>query len=124
MNWLGRLISWAESMLLATVGPSIYAARRSPHWPMARRLHLIRFPTCAACGNRKSVEVHHVKPFHEFPEDELDEANFLTLCEDGPGGMNCHLVIGHAGNWRLVNPNSRKDAARMLAMLTAARQAA
>lgn len=124
MNWIDSLICWAESFLLTAIGPSIFASRRSPWWPTARRLHLIRFPTCAACGNRKSVEVHHLKPFHDFPEFELDPENFLTLCEDGPGGMNCHLVIGHAGNWRLINPNARGDAERMRTMLATARQAA
>ncbi len=48
--------------------------RRSPHWPAVRAAHLRRFPTCAACGTFKGVQVHHVRPFWLFPALELDPA--------------------------------------------------
>lgn len=88
---------------------------RSPHWPAVRRVWLHAHPTCAACGGTLDVQVHHVRPFHLFPELELDPANFVTLCERV--GTDHHLHYGHHGDWHDFNPNVRADAAKALAEL-------
>lgn len=86
------------------------SAPRSREWePLARRwLHV--HPFCAACGTSVRVEVHHIKPFHLFPDLELDEYNLISLCR--PRG--CHLWIGHSGSWEHYNPHVIEDAARFL----------
>jgi hypothetical protein len=96
----------------------LLSADRSPRWHIIRRRWLILHPLCAACGQGDHLEVHHVQPFYLFPELELDEGNLLTLCSKGPGGMDCHLVIGHSGDWKAYNKDSVADASRFLEMLT------
>jgi 5-methylcytosine-specific restriction endonuclease McrA len=61
------------------------------------------------CGHDKDLNVHHIKPFHEFPELELVDANLITLCEGVLRGRD-HLRFGHLGNWKISNPNVRADA--------------
>jgi len=82
---------------------------RSSHWREVRAAHLENFPTCALCGGTRKIEVHHVKPFHLHPELELEEANLITLCESGHGGVNCHLAFGHLGSFQRINPQVRLD---------------
>ena len=84
---------------------------RSPRWPTVREAHLLRHPTCAACGGTKGLEVHHLLPYHRFPEKELDEANLLTLCEH----HGCHYAFGHLWNWNGINVDAVLDARKMLA---------
>ena len=79
--------------------------KRSPHWPAARRAHLKREPFCRYCGHLDNLEVHHVVPFHLHPELELEESNFITLCEQM--SRECHLKLGHLGNWKNSNPQVR-----------------
>lgn len=82
---------------------------RSPNWESTRKQHLISEPFCAACGNTKNLQVHHIKPFHVYPELELEKSNLITLCEE-KGDSGCHLKVGHLGNWKYINPNVIKDA--------------
>ena len=85
---------------------------RSAKWPAVRDAWLKDHPTCAACGARDKLNVHHKRPFHLFPAVELAPANFVTLCEGD--GCNCHLAFGHALNWSAYNPHVDEDAARFL----------
>lgn len=80
---------------------------RSGAWARVRREHLEREPECAACGRADDLEVHHVVPYHQRPEMELDPGNLVTLCADP-----CHFVHGHLLNWKRSNPHVREDAAR------------
>lgn len=89
---------------------------RSPKWAAVRGAHLKRNPTCAACGSKDNLEVHHVRPFHLFPNLELDPANLMTLCENGG---NCHLMLGHLKNWKSYNIDVRKDAEVLLQKIKA-----
>jgi|ERR1700722_13258893 len=73
---------------------------------------LVSHPTCAACGSKKSLNVHHCLPFHIDKSLELDEKNLITLCMNT---RECHLHIGHCGDFKKYNPNVRKDAALALA---------
>jgi len=91
-------------------------SKRSPHWPTIRA-HWLKFNgQCAACGATSKLQVHHVKPFHIDPKLELDYNNFITLCEE-KGGYECHLHIGHRGNFKNEVPTVREDAAAMRSKL-------
>ena len=83
-----------------------HPVERSHKWPAVQRLHLKFEPKCACCGSTKKLNVHHKKPFHLFPELELDLNNLITLCMD----KECHLKIGHGGNFKDYNPNIDEDA--------------
>lgn len=80
---------------------------RSPEWRTVRDAHLAEFGECAACGSKKSLQVHHIKPFHLHPELELESSNLITLCMEE---WNCHLSLGHGGSFRSYNPNITSDA--------------
>ena len=123
---LRKLLAWLEGKLLPAGWDDLSALpddgepyrdslvgapARSPRWPAVRAAHLRAFPACEACGGSDRVEVHHLMPFHSHPELELEPRNLLTLCVSGPGGMSCHLVIGHGGDWRARNPRAPLDAA-------------
>lgn len=91
-------------------GKASVGERRSPQWQTIRKKHLKNQPTCAACGGDKTLEVHHIKPFNEHPELELDLNNLITLCESKNNGVCCHLLFGHLGNYKSINPNVIEDA--------------
>ena len=92
---------------------------RSAKWPSFRRKHLKRQPVCQACGCdvRDVLNAHHIKPFHLFPDLELDAANVVTLCERG--AFNCHWIFGHGGkSWSDWNPTVIADAEYVRGMLS------
>lgn len=62
---------------------------------------------CAVCGKTTNLVVHHKVPFHMSPEKELDENNFVVLCENRP--VNCHYLFGHLMNWQGYNQNIDED---------------
>lgn len=82
---------------------------RSSRWPSTRKAHLEKFPTCAVCGGKSNLEVHHMVPFHTDRDKELDPTNLITLCESKKNGLNCHLWFGHLGNFRAYNPEVYTD---------------
>jgi 5-methylcytosine-specific restriction enzyme A len=87
----------------------VAAVPRDPRWESASRLWL-RGKACSACGSGKpSLVAHHVKPFHLFPELEMEPENWIALCERP--ARNCHLVFGHLLDWAAYNPMVRQDAA-------------
>ena len=96
--------------------------KRSSLWPRTRGLYLADHPLCAACGGKENVQVHHVKPFHAFPQLELDSTNLISLCE--APAKNCHYCFGHGYNWTGWNPTVRIDAARFLETVVASRKLA
>ena len=83
--------------------------KRSSQWSTVRKNFLKNNCTCAVCGGNKKLEVHHKKPFHAHPELELDPKNLITLCESKSNGVTCHLLFGHLGNYRSINPAVDKD---------------
>ena len=91
-------------------------AKRSSHWETVRKAHLKLHPACAACGETKSLEVHHIHPFSNDPELELDPNNLITLCECASHGICCHIFVGHAGDYTKYNPNVVADAAHIAEM--------
>jgi len=81
--------------------------KRSPHWPTVEHNHIKSNPLCAACGGTEHLNVHHKKPFHLFPELELEPTNLITLCMDGD--KDCHIKLGHGGSFKAYNPNVEED---------------
>lgn len=96
------------------VGKSPSLKLRSRLWPKARLEHLARQPTCQVCGVSWSLEVHHILPFHQYPDLELCPSNMITLCQSKAGGVNCHLAVGHLGDYRRFNPHVVEDSEAML----------
>lgn len=88
------------------------SAKRSNKWPTVEKHFREANPTCAACGGKNNLNVHHCIPFHLDPSKELDQTNLITLCMSN---RECHLLIGHAGSFKQYNPNVREDAAKALA---------
>ncbi len=95
-----------------TYGDSV-GADRSGKWPTVRKRFVEDHPTCIACDSPSGLNVHHIKPFHVHPELELDPKNLCVLCREH------HFHIGHdpdgpwgpkGPNWKLSNPNVRRDA--------------
>lgn len=95
--------------------------KRSPDWPKVRAAHLSHEPTCRACAGVDQLEVHHIKPFHLYPELELDPDNLVTLCEHP--AHDCHFRVGHFLDWRAINPYSVADADRFRGAMTVAHAA-
>jgi hypothetical protein len=94
-----------EHQLREKVPPAdVYFGDRSDRWPAVRAAFIKKHPECEACGSRKNLNVHHIKPFHLNPELELDPGNLITLCRTH------HFTIGHKSNWKKENPNCRQDA--------------
>jgi len=82
---------------------------RSGKWPSVRKAFLKAHPTCAACGGKKELNVHHILPV-SWPggkEKELDCENMVTLCE--AAGRECHIRIGHLGDYKSRNPLVLRD---------------
>lgn len=77
---------------------------RSPKWRKVRAEHIKQHPTCAACGRKDNLEVHHIVPYHIDPDKELDPSNLITLC-----GKYCHFVFGHLMDWKSWNENVVRD---------------
>ena len=91
---------------------------RSSKWASVRAAYLKTHNTCAVCNGTTRLDVHHKQPFHVHPELELDPTNFITLCEAGTNGINCHLLVGHLGNFKSVNLSVTEDAVLWNSKLT------
>ena len=107
-------MSIIKHLVDAAKGKHPLSSKRSSHWPTVRKHHLEMHPTCAVCGGKDKLEVHHQKPYHLHPELELDPDNLITLCESKANGVNCHLLFGHLGNYKSFNVDVRALAADWL----------
>ena len=87
-----------------------FGAKRSPKWREVRKQFLEDNPYCAVCGGKKKNEIHHKELFNLRPDLELELTNLINLCERKKYGVNCHLFVGHLGNYRSANPNVVEDA--------------
>ena len=101
--------SWRKTHVRVAAGED----SRSSRWPALRNRHITAHPNCIACGG-KATTVHHLRPFHLRPDLELDPGNLRSMCD------NCHLHIGHLGNFQNENPDLDQHAD----MLLRAKQAA
>lgn len=118
-DWLWKLLRWLNEPMDPTFGKPPVPAKpdhgeRSSRWPTVRKAWLKAHRECAACGSTENLEVHHKLPFHLSPELELDESNFITLCE---GSTNCHFLVGHCKDWQAYNPRVVLDAAALRHMI-------
>lgn len=52
---------------------------------------------CEICDSRFFLELHHVKPYHLFPELELDPNNVVTACRKH------HFEFCHFFDWKKFN---------------------
>lgn len=102
-------------------GKSAFGKKRSPRWNSVRKNFLAKNPICAVCEGTEKIEVHHIVPFHLNPDLELEESNLITLCESKSYGIICHLLVGHLGNYKNVNPSAKEDALFWNERLTKAR---
>ena len=84
-------------------GKTPWGSNRSRHWPEIQKIFLADNPECVVCGARHFLNVHHVKPFHLFPELELVPANLITLCRGH------HFIFGHLMNWKSWNASVAED---------------
>ena len=84
--------------------------KRSPKWSTFRK-EFIKDKKCSVCGATTKLEAHHIIPFYILPELELDPNNLMVLCRNKKFGVNCHLFIGHIGDFRKYNRTVKKDAA-------------
>lgn len=89
--------------------------KRSSKWRKVRKNFLKKNPVCAACGKKKKLQVHHIIPFNINPGLELEESNLITLCTGKT--INCHLIIGHRGNFKQMNLTVHEDAEYIRYML-------
>lgn len=76
---------------------------RSGKWPKVRREFVEQNPCCSACGSVKMLNVHHIEPYSDNPERELDKNNLICLC------FSCHFIFGHLKCWTSHNPNVVHD---------------
>jgi 5-methylcytosine-specific restriction protein A len=97
-----------------------YEVQRSTRWASVRDAFLEVHNECAVCGGGRFLEVHHIKPYHLFPEKELDIGNLIVLC-DSPA-RRCHFVFGHLMDWRCYDPQIRNTARMMRGMIDRSRE--
>jgi len=103
------MIDFMEHILDRIQGKAKKGQRRSSKWRKVRALHLIRNPKCAICNGTKKLTVHHILSYSVAPDLELEPSNLITLCESGKYGSNHHLLFGHLGNFRRINPSVISD---------------
>lgn len=103
------LANLAETLRAYTADeePCYGSTPRSPEWSRERAAFIRDNPRCCITGDTKDVDVHHVKPFHLYPELELVRSNLRTIRRD------LHLLIGHSGDWSAFNENFDEDVALM-----------
>ena len=95
------------STLSAEEFNAIFCIRNS-RWKKTRDVFLESNNCCAVCGSEKNLAVHHIIPVHIDKSRELDENNFIVLCQNKT--LNCHFTFGHLLNWTKFNPSVVEDA--------------
>jgi len=99
------MISWLLDKIRAIFYPDLFGGRSS-QWSRVRKENIKDY--CEMCerkgGLLRSLELHHVQPFHLKPELELDPTNFITACR------HCHLYFAHLGSFKSFNIDIKKDA--------------
>lgn len=100
---------------LESIDGMTFEGPRASEWVYVRNEFVRRHPRCEACGSMSNLNVHHIIPFHQQPDLELEPSNLITLCREH------HFRIGHdpdgkgprKPSWLESNPNVRSDAANM-----------
>jgi len=92
-------------------------------WASLRAAHLKAFPACAACGSTTHVQVHHIRPVRTHPHLGLEPTNLLSLCRSMATAIDCHLDLGHLGQWDRHNAHVLATVQYMAPILHAIRAA-
>ena len=88
---------WRNRGATLRLGPRDTAA-----YKRAMAAYLAVHPVCQFCGKPGGkVEVHHVIPVSVDPTKAADVTNMVTLHRK----PDCHMVVGHLGNFRDYNSN-------------------
>lgn len=103
-----------RKLLSLFLNPNEYFGARSTKWPQVRARHLVIEPVCQVCGGTLELSVHHIYPYHLFPELELSLGNLITLCE----ANKCHFIYGHCKDWKAYNPTVIDDCSKFRLMLS------
>lgn len=91
------------TLILASI--ALILGARSSRWPSVQKSYLKSHAKCEVCGTNKNLSVHHIKPYHLFPELELDSNNLMTVDD------KCHWNVCHSQtSWKAYNPNCKQDA--------------
>lgn len=86
-----------------TAGDSVVTILHSDYrWRKVRNAHVKDEPFCQMCGLRKTLEAHHIVPWHKSAELRFERSNLVTLCRD------CHYRFGHFLDWHEYNEDIRK----------------
>ena len=93
---LRHLLRLAHSTIRETIKKN-----RSPEWRTVSHNKVAVVKQCEICGSVDRLQVHHIQPFHSFPELELEPTNLVVLCM---GKNECHLLCGHGGSFKSYNP--------------------
>jgi 5-methylcytosine-specific restriction enzyme A len=82
--------------------------RRDPRWAKESREWLAEHAECELCGHDaiEDLEVHHERPYHLFPELEMDRQYWHALCRRP---HDCHRLWGHLSDFSLYNPILRES---------------
>lgn len=121
----GSIPDEPPEQLSESVESILFEGKRSNQWQSVRNEFVKLHPRCEACGSNFELNVHHITPFHEKPELELDMENLITLCREH------HFRIGHdpdgpwgwkRPSWLLSNPNVKQDAEKWMEAYTKSRR--
>ena len=102
-----KLLKNKVNLVVSHFRATICKAKRSGKWRALEKKFLAQHNACEVCGTSKHLQVHHIKPFHLYPELELEESNLIVVCMDS---KECHLRIGHGGNFKDFCPEIKKYA--------------
>ena len=94
-NFLDRIREWLY--------PDLFGGRSS-QWSGVRKENIKSY--CEFCERKPllGLNLHHILPFHLYPEAELDPTNFITVCR------HCHLYFAHLGSFKSFNKDIKKEA--------------
>jgi hypothetical protein len=105
-NFFKNIVEYIKLRFLHAQRDSQTGGKRSPLWKKVRKDFLKQHRTCVICGSKTGLQVHHKKPFHLYPEFELDPTNLVTVCMSFR--RHCHLKIAHGGNFISYVPEINK----------------
>ena len=78
--------------------PMLGGVPRSPKFAkLAKEFIKEKGGKCEATGVSFDLEVHHILPYHLYPEKELDKNNFIVLTHW------IHFFLAHLGRWASHN---------------------
>jgi len=87
-----------EYVYNASVTNYVFTAKHDSKWRRVRDRYYATHKTCAMCGIARDIQVHHIKPWHLYPEERYSHKNLVSLCQP------CHFRFGHGRNWKAYNP--------------------